>query len=119
MVAAGQPLMLASHRSSSTGSPHGPNTPSGSATFELEQRIDAYLDHLRVERALASNTLEAYARDLNKFVEFVATRTNKTGSNATTSSLNASNASNELTEVHPSDVAGFVAKLSRTGLSAR
>jgi integrase/recombinase XerD len=27
--------------------------------------IDAYLDHLRVERALASNTLEAYARDLN------------------------------------------------------
>lgn len=27
--------------------------------------IDAYLDHLRVERALAKNTLEAYARDLN------------------------------------------------------
>ena len=27
--------------------------------------IDAYLDHLRVERALAGNTLEAYARDLN------------------------------------------------------
>jgi integrase/recombinase XerD len=26
--------------------------------------IDAYLDHLRVERALSSNTLEAYARDL-------------------------------------------------------
>ena len=28
--------------------------------------IDTYLDHLRVERALASNTLEAYARDLNR-----------------------------------------------------
>jgi len=27
--------------------------------------IDAYLVHLRVERALAKNTLEAYARDLN------------------------------------------------------
>jgi integrase/recombinase XerD len=27
--------------------------------------IDAYLDHLRVERSLAGNTLEAYARDLN------------------------------------------------------
>jgi integrase/recombinase XerD len=28
--------------------------------------IDTYLDHLRVERALSSNTLEAYARDLNR-----------------------------------------------------
>jgi integrase/recombinase XerD len=27
--------------------------------------MDAYLDHLRVERALSRNTLEAYARDLN------------------------------------------------------
>jgi integrase/recombinase XerD len=28
--------------------------------------IDSYLDHLRVERALARNTLEAYARDLGE-----------------------------------------------------
>ena len=33
--------------------------------------IDAYLDHLRVERALASNTLEAYARDLNALAAHV------------------------------------------------
>lgn len=33
--------------------------------MELSGWIDAYLDHLRVERALAKNTLEAYARDLN------------------------------------------------------
>jgi integrase/recombinase XerD len=32
---------------------------------DLQGWIDAYLDHLRVERALASNTLDAYARDLN------------------------------------------------------
>jgi integrase/recombinase XerD len=32
---------------------------------DLQGWIDAYLDHLRVERALATNTLEAYARDLN------------------------------------------------------
>jgi integrase/recombinase XerD len=31
----------------------------------IDRWIDIYLDHLRVERALAKNTLEAYARDLN------------------------------------------------------
>lgn len=33
--------------------------------MDLQGWIDAYLDHLRVERALAGNTLDAYARDLN------------------------------------------------------
>jgi len=32
---------------------------------DIRTWIDAYLVHLRVERALAPNTLEAYARDLN------------------------------------------------------
>ncbi len=35
----------------------------------LDGWIDAYLDHLRVERALSKNTLEAYARDLRALVE--------------------------------------------------
>jgi len=29
----------------------------------LDQALDRYLDHLRVERGLLSATLEAYARD--------------------------------------------------------
>lgn len=37
--------------------------PSG---VDLYAWIDTYLDHLRVERALARNTLEAYARDLGE-----------------------------------------------------
>jgi integrase/recombinase XerD len=38
---------------------------------QLQGWIDAYLDHLRVERSLAKNTLEAYARDLNALVAHV------------------------------------------------
>lgn len=38
---------------------------------DLAGFIDAYLDHLRVERALSRNTLEAYARDLNQLAEHV------------------------------------------------
>lgn len=34
--------------------------------MDLHAWIDAYLDHLRVERALARNSLEAYARDLGE-----------------------------------------------------
>jgi integrase/recombinase XerD len=33
---------------------------------DLHSWVDAYLDHLRVERALSAKTLEAYARDLGK-----------------------------------------------------
>jgi integrase/recombinase XerD len=36
-----------------------------SSLLDLQGWIDAYLDHLRVERAMAKNTLDAYARDLN------------------------------------------------------
>jgi integrase/recombinase XerD len=38
---------------------------------DLQGWIDAYLDHLRVERSLAANTLEAYARDLNALAAHV------------------------------------------------
>jgi integrase/recombinase XerD len=38
---------------------------------DIRAWIDAYLDHLRVERALAKNTLEAYARDLNALATHV------------------------------------------------
>lgn len=41
------------------------------ARVDMQGWIDAYLDHLRVERALAKNTLDAYARDLNDLARHV------------------------------------------------
>lgn len=42
--------------------------------MQLCAAIDAYLDHLRVERALASATTEAYGSDLAMFAAHLATR---------------------------------------------
>jgi integrase/recombinase XerD len=38
---------------------------------DLHGWTDAYLDYLRVERGLANNTLDAYARDVNALTSFV------------------------------------------------
>ncbi len=40
----------------------------------LEREIDAYLDHLAVERGVARNTLSAYRRDLGRYREFLVQR---------------------------------------------
>jgi integrase/recombinase XerD len=36
----------------------------------LDEAVDVYLDHLKVERGLSRNTIEAYGRDLAKFRAF-------------------------------------------------
>ncbi|GAB4587151.1 site-specific tyrosine recombinase XerD [Nocardia sp. IFM 10818] len=40
----------------------------------LDRQVDAYLDHLTVERGAARNTLSAYRRDLNRYRDFLDTR---------------------------------------------
>lgn len=41
---------------------------------DLHAWVDAYLDHLRIERALSSNTVEAYSRDLGKLLALAQDR---------------------------------------------
>ena len=48
--------------------------PSASPTKTLEDRLERYLGHLRGERRLAGNTLEAYARDAGLLQELAGER---------------------------------------------
>jgi integrase/recombinase XerD len=66
----------------------------------LDFLVDAYLDHLRVERGLSKATVAGYAHDLRELVAF----------------LGADRAADEIPE---GDVAGFLVSLSERGLSAR
>ena len=40
----------------------------------LDEAIDMFLDHVKVERGLSRNTLAAYARDLGRMVQFLSER---------------------------------------------
>lgn len=70
--------------------------------MSLDGWIDSYLDHLRVERALAKNTLEAYARDLGEVAQHVD-----------------DDAAADVRKIDPEVVLGFVIAGSKRGKSAR
>jgi integrase/recombinase XerD len=70
--------------------------------MKLDQAIDIYLQHLKVERNLAPNTVEAYARDLARFAQHCA---------------QAQSAS--LSEIDSNTVFEYLIGLSQAGLSAR
>ena len=42
--------------------------------LDLDQAVDDFLDHVKVERGLSINTVEAYARDLARLLQFLAKR---------------------------------------------
>jgi integrase/recombinase XerD len=68
----------------------------------LDGLVEAYLNHLRVERALSPRTLEAYGRDLNKLSSF-----------AEEAGIDRAEA------IDLGTVSGWLSKLARDGLSAR
>lgn len=57
------------------------------ARDSLEAMVDAFLDHLRVERALAKNSVESYARDLGKMLKFAEIEKIKTPADLTSSAV--------------------------------
>ncbi len=68
----------------------------------LDEAVDQFLDHVKVERGLARHTLDAYGRDLARFVRFVAGRGRA-----------------HIDEVTALDVTDFLIQLAADGLAAR
>jgi integrase/recombinase XerD len=63
--------------------------------------VDGYLTHLRVERRLADHTLESYGRDLQRLMEFAASR------------------ERSVQTLDRHDLENFVAEMMNSGLSPR
>jgi len=70
--------------------------------LRLDEAVDLFLDHIKVERGLARLTLDAYGRDLARFVAHVTERGRE-----------------DIDDVTPADVADFLIALSKAGLGAR
>ncbi len=68
----------------------------------MHHYLDLFLNYLVVEKGLAKNTVEAYSRDIGGYLDFLGRR--GVGS---------------VTEVRPSDVAGFIAAMKERGLGPR
>jgi integrase/recombinase XerD len=68
--------------------------------MDLHGWIDTYLDHLRVERALAKNTLEAYARDLGALARHTGDI-------------------DDVRAIEPASILDFIVAESKAGKSAR
>src|SRR4051812_45160384 len=72
------------------------------AAIPLDEAVEDYLRHLKVERNLARNTLEAYGNDLRQLLEFLVDRQISTTSAIT-----------------PPVLLEFLAALTRRGLTPR
>jgi integrase/recombinase XerD len=72
--------------------------------LSIDEAVDLYLAHLKVERGLARHTLESYGRDLARFVTFLAAPPR---------------ARADVDDISPADVADHLLALADAGLAAR
>jgi integrase/recombinase XerD len=70
--------------------------------LSLDEAVDLFLDHVKVERGLARLTLDAYGRDLARFTAFLAKR-----------------GRTDVDDITALDVTDFMIQLAGAGLAAR
>src|SRR2546423_7127588 len=70
--------------------------------LSLDEGVDLYLDHLKVERGLSVHTLDGYGRDLARLGEFLARRGRA-----------------DVDDVTAADITDYLIELAEAGLAAR
>ncbi|HEY4244216.1 MAG TPA: site-specific tyrosine recombinase XerD [Kofleriaceae bacterium] len=70
--------------------------------LRLDEAVDLFLIHVKVERGLARHTLDAYGRDLARFATFLADRGRA-----------------DADDIKPVDVTDYLLRLANDGLAAR
>lgn len=70
--------------------------------LRLDEGVDSYLDHLKVERGLSIHTLDGYSRDLARLGTFLSERGRE-----------------DVDDVTPADITDHLIGLAEAGLSAR
>lgn len=83
----------------------------------LDQAIDSFCTHLRIERALAANTVSAYGRDLSKFHAFLTGDALEAPPEEALRQIDCSAPS--LQQIDRELIREFLQKLSKEGASAR
>jgi integrase/recombinase XerD len=76
--------------------------PSVARTLAIDRAVDLFLDHCKVERGLAANTLDGYGRDLARFAAFLTDRGREI-----------------VDDITATDLADHLAALAAAGLTAR
>lgn len=71
-------------------------------TLAIDRAVDLFLDHCKVERGLAANTLDGYGRDLGRLAVFLTERSRAI-----------------VDDITATDLADHLAALTEAGLSAR
>src|SRR5690554_2802194 len=85
--------------------------------MDLDEAIDSFIFHLKVERGLSKNTVDAYSRDLRQFTQYCGDRRSKPSNKE--SSENVAPPPIEAASIDALEISGFMSEMLDAGNKTR